>query len=317
MSDGRNLKPFIKWAGGKREELKYINQYIPENIDRYFEPFVGGGAVYLNIKANSYFINDKSSNLISLYNSIRNQDEVFLNKLNDLEEMWVNYRNYENFNNSVNEEISKYRIQKTKRLTNKGLQGYIDDFEESIIKSGIYNYARFMFNSGSSTPAEKSAYYFFTLSYCYGGVNRYNSKGEFNVPYAASYNKINLDYSYLRNPLLLDKLGNTSILNLSFDEFLCSFGDLSGDDFIFLDPPYDSVFKDYEFSSFGEDLQRKLGEMLFGLKCKWMVVIADTPLIREIYSGKAEIIEYDKKYKVNINNANKQRDTTHLIINNY
>lgn len=318
MSDGRNLKPFIKWAGGKREELPVINKYIPENINRYFEPFVGGGAVYFDVKADSYFINDKSSNLISLYGSIKNQDQEFLKTLNDLEWMWNNYAYFSIFfSDDVLQSIASYRKQKLIGLTIKGLQDNIDNYEESIIKGGIYNFARNLFNSKSTSSGKKTACYFFILFYCYGGMNRYNRKGEFNVAYAASYNELSPDYTYLKSSELIGKLNQTHISNSSYDDFLTNYNDLTPSDFIFLDPPYDSEFKNYENSFFGENEQRELGELLFSLKCKWMVVIADTPLIREIYDGRAIIIEYEKIYKTNINNSNKSRKAKHLIIKNY
>lgn len=54
------LSPLIKYPGGKEKELNYIIPALPQNINRYYEPFVGGGAVYFAIDANEYFINDKS-----------------------------------------------------------------------------------------------------------------------------------------------------------------------------------------------------------------------------------------------------------------
>ena len=62
------MQPFIKWPGGKQEELKVIIPNLPKKIERYIEPFVGGGAVYLDIdKTEELIINDKSKELISLF----------------------------------------------------------------------------------------------------------------------------------------------------------------------------------------------------------------------------------------------------------
>ena len=58
--DTRKLSPILKWAGGKEQELKYIIPNLPENFVDYYEPFVGGGAVYTAVQADNYFINDKS-----------------------------------------------------------------------------------------------------------------------------------------------------------------------------------------------------------------------------------------------------------------
>lgn len=313
----RGLKPFVKWAGGKRDELEIINKYLPENINRYFEPFVGGGAVYLDIAANSYHINDKSTALINLYQSIKSFDEDFIYTLSNLKKIWLNWESGGYASVSMRDSIAQYRIEKVKGLTKKGRLAELDSFEESIVKAGIYNFCRSNLNSGKGSVGRRSAYYFFVLNYCYGGMNRYNLKGEFNVPYAASYNGKQLNLDFMSNADLLDKLKATTISNASYEAFIEPYSDLTSDDFMFIDPPYDSVFKDYETSSFGEHEQRQLGELLFSLPCKWMVVISATPLIREIYEGRADIIEYDKKYRTNINNSNTKRDVTHLLIKNY
>lgn len=83
------MQPFIKWPGGKQEEFKVILPNIPSQIDRYIEPFVGGGAVYLNIETSTEFIiNDKSDELIGLYNCIKTQDPIFFNKLRAINHNW-------------------------------------------------------------------------------------------------------------------------------------------------------------------------------------------------------------------------------------
>src|SRR5689334_17821039 len=70
------LSPFLKWAGGKEQELKYILPSIPP-FDSYYEPFLGGGAVFFAIQAKKKIINDKSSELFNLYMMIAQNDEIF------------------------------------------------------------------------------------------------------------------------------------------------------------------------------------------------------------------------------------------------
>ena len=82
------LRPIIKWPGGKEKELKYIIPNLPV-FNRYFEPFVGGGAVFTGIQAEEYFINDLSSELIELYTSIAfimRKDE----KISDIIQEFIN-----------------------------------------------------------------------------------------------------------------------------------------------------------------------------------------------------------------------------------
>ncbi len=82
------MNPIIKWAGGKEKELPYIKENLPEKINRYIEPFVGGGSVYFNLNIEDSIINDKSEELISLYRCIRNEDKEFFAKLKVIYKNW-------------------------------------------------------------------------------------------------------------------------------------------------------------------------------------------------------------------------------------
>lgn len=70
------LSPIVKWPGGKEKELKHIIPNAPR-FERFFEPFVGGGSVFMGITAKEYYINDFSSELIEMYRSIATGDAVF------------------------------------------------------------------------------------------------------------------------------------------------------------------------------------------------------------------------------------------------
>lgn len=83
------MKTFIKWAGGKEKELPIIMKNLPEHYDRYVEPFVGGGAVFLNIDCDKNIINDKSNELILLYKMIKSGNKDFINSLNDINKNWL------------------------------------------------------------------------------------------------------------------------------------------------------------------------------------------------------------------------------------
>lgn len=88
--DTRRLYPILKWAGGKEQELKYILPNLPqEKFNDYYEPFVGGGAVYTAVQADKYFINDKSDELITLYRSFTNSDrQLFFKALDEIIHNW-------------------------------------------------------------------------------------------------------------------------------------------------------------------------------------------------------------------------------------
>ncbi len=84
----KKLTPLLKYPGGKERELKYILPQLPKDCERFFDPFVGGGAVYFAISADEYFINDKSSELIRLYEMVRAGNETFLRTLEAADAAW-------------------------------------------------------------------------------------------------------------------------------------------------------------------------------------------------------------------------------------
>ena len=60
-------KPFLKWAGGKTQLLKNLRELYPSNINKYYEPFIGGGAVFFDLAPNKYLISDSNPELINAY----------------------------------------------------------------------------------------------------------------------------------------------------------------------------------------------------------------------------------------------------------
>ena len=94
-------RPFVKWPGGKSEEVGIIHQYIPNNIENYIEPFLGGGACFLSLDRNEYrsaYLNDFSTELISLYRMIQDRNEIFYNYLLDI---WAYWNSMELFSREV------------------------------------------------------------------------------------------------------------------------------------------------------------------------------------------------------------------------
>lgn len=82
------LAPIIKWPGGKEKELGYIFSNLPD-FERYFEPFVGGGSVFMAMTAKKYFINDFSKELITLYKNIADEDESFFQYAFSIDKCWL------------------------------------------------------------------------------------------------------------------------------------------------------------------------------------------------------------------------------------
>ena len=85
----KRLTPILKWAGGKENELKHILPHIPINMERYIDPFVGGGAVYFAMDSQEMCINDKSVELMNLYRMIKEKNREFFSHLWDIRRDWI------------------------------------------------------------------------------------------------------------------------------------------------------------------------------------------------------------------------------------
>ena len=369
MEKGNNLSPVVKWAGGKEQELKYILPNIPNGFVRFIEPFVGGGAVYFFIKNKDMLINDKSVELISLYNNIKYKNKSFASNLQSLQDAWIRLENVlDNNIEFFNTVYSKYKSNKIdkdklrvniehfikdnktmfKQLLNPELSKHYYIFEKELLrnissklvrmkdleekkgnlpakdiydnfecglKGSFYMFIRALYNK-----YDNSEYFYFIREYCYSSMFRYNSNGEFNVPYGGiSYNRKNFQrkIDYIKSNELQTHFVNTDIYNLDFEEFLDKIK-LTKNDFIFLDPPYDTDFSSYVNNTFDKQDQERLADYLIN-KCpaKFMLVIKNTDFISNLYDKKGlYITSFDKTYMVSFKGRN-NRDCEHLLITNY
>lgn len=189
-----------------------------------------------------------------------------------------------------------------------------DNFE-CALKGSFYMFIRTLYNK-----YDNSEYFYFIREYCYSSMFRYNSNGEFNVPYGGiSYNRKNFQrkIDYIKSKELQSHFVNTDIYNLDFEEFLDKIK-LTKNDFIFLDPPYDTDFSSYVNNTFDKQDQERLANYLIN-KCpaKFMLVIKNTDFISDLYSNKGlYITSFDKTYMVSFKGRN-NRDCEHLLITNY
>lgn len=369
------LKPIVKWAGGKERELVQIHRFLPDEFADYYEPFVGGGSVYMSINAEHLYINDLSSELAGLYRAIATDDVGFYalaqtivsvwRAMNELDEplpflmnLFLGLRSGRVKPATVKTIISGYvdenkglfelpgledfgesglvfRRELKQNLTRKLMRmsvlerqkGTLPDADITLnirtaMLSALYMYLREAYNKSrrKGMDSRTIALFLFIRNYAYSGMFRYNADGDFNVPYGGiGYNDKDLQkkLNYYRKPEVRAHFNSTSIYNLDFEVFLKRHTPRK-DDFMFLDPPYDSDFSTYAENEFTEEDQRRLARYLLNdCLCRWMMIIKSTPLIEELYADKGlHIYSFDKKYQVSFMNRN-NRNTTHLLITNY
>ncbi len=379
------LKPFVKWPGGKSEEINHIQPYCPRKMRKYVEPFLGGGAFFLSLPTHTYeqaYLNDFSKELIGLYTDIKQIDPIFYESLDQIWAFWkTSFSLFENHLNhfSIIYQTKDFQPSKIALKINriirlikadliemkpKFLSPYLNDrnliayFQKAMlkkmitmkrnesklgqlpesdyhvnfecgVKTAIYMIYRDLYNqlnrlylaeqNGQNLPsALHIALFYYLREFCYSSMFRYNRKGDFNVPYGGiTYNHKRFDDKifYTKDQSLQDCLNQAHFYAEDFETFFDQL-DLNEEDFIFLDPPYDSDFSCYANQSFDQSHQIRLANYLIHrCKARFMVVIKYTAFIESLYSGWDHIrIEgFDKDYRVSFKNRN-DRKVQHLMI---
>jgi len=224
-----NAKPFLKWAGGKKQLLMDFNKRMPTHlresgiIERYVEPFVGGGAMFFFLKQH-YMIKDSilldiNKELVMAYQVLKNDHKQLINMLKDIEEDHI-------LKDEENRKMNYYRI---RDIYNSEIHGF--DFE-------YYN----------SQWVERTSYLIFMNKTCFNGLFRQNKKGEFNVPFGRYENPKICDETNIN--LVNKALVDTEIYCADFTN---SEGHIMDGTFVYLDPPYRPLTKTSNFTKYSKD----------------------------------------------------------------
>ncbi len=213
----RIAKPFVKWAGGKTQLIKDINNRISLNTHTYIEPFVGGGAL-----------------LFFLLNNSPNLKKVVINDINtDLVDT------YKTIKNNVDELIS---------LLEKWQEEYYSLLENTEEKKEYYYKKRTLFNRRTSDKTTQSALFIFLNKTCFNGLYRVNRKNEFNVPIGSYKKPLICDTDNLK--AVHFALQKVEILNGDF-ELTLSYAEQ--ETLFYFDPPYKPLSNTSSFNSYAKD----------------------------------------------------------------
>lgn len=290
------LKPVIKWVGGKTQIIDELFKYFPKKINNYYEPFIGGGSVFLKliekleekeIELNGkLYLSDKNEKLINLYNTIKNNPNELLDKLNEIK------LNYNKAKLIIHEKNTKFIVLNEKKNNDKK-KYYIFEKEdvEEIINQGkvvLYYYYRNIYNK-TNDKITLSALFIFLNKTCFRGVYRIGPNG-FNVPYGNNKNVSIFDENYIK---YLSKLFNKYNINFncnSFEEIDIRL--VKEFDFFYFDPPYyplnDKSFVAYQKSGFDEEYNNKLINLcnnLHNKKVKFVHSNSDSEFINKKYKN--------------------------------
>lgn len=238
-------KPFVKWVGGKSQLLEEIRKKYPQKIEKYCEPFVGGGAVLFDIlkkfQPKEVLINDINKELINTYLQVKNHCEELINQLNELQ---TKYK-------KLGQEDRKVLFYE-KRTRYNALKVNGDELEN----------------------LEKATLFIFLNKTCFNGLYRVNSKGLFNVPFNNAKNPLICDAENLR--LCSQVLQNVILKTGDYKE--CeSFIDEKT--FVYIDPPYrpltqTSAFTSYSENQFLDKEQIELAQFIDNIAKKGSTILA-------------------------------------------
>jgi DNA adenine methylase len=252
------VRPFLKWAGGKRQLLPVLRSFYPLEYERYFEPFLGSGAVFFDLhnrgllRHRDSVLIDTNADLIGCYSAIRDHVDVVIRELEGLAREHAR-GGAEFFYEIRDREFNPAR--------------------ERLVKAGrLRDY-----------PPRLAALLIYLNRTGFNGLFRLNSAGKFNVPVGRYVNPQICDAHNLRNvaAVLAERV---SLRHGSFDDVA---GVAGRGDLLYFDPPYAPVsptarFTSYTSSQFGSQEQRRLHQLVLALARAGSFVIVSNSTAKEI-----------------------------------
>ena len=292
-------KPFLKWAGGKGQLLSQLSEHLPERIYNepftYIEPFVGGGAMLFfmlqhfgNIK--KAVINDVNEDLILTYQTIKDNVDTLISKLDRFE------------------------------------KGYLA-IPDQEGRSKLFYEIRERYNQHIGDSVDRVAQLLFLNKTCFNGLYRVNKRGLFNVPFGKYENPTICNAEVLR---VDSQILQSAQIEICQGDYTQTLQHIDGLTFVYLDPPYrpldaTSSFTAYSKGDFNDDDQRALAEFCHQLterECLWMESNADCSaknpedrFFEDLYA----VYQIKRVYASRFINANpeKRGKLTELLIKNY
>lgn len=266
----RGLRPFLKWVGGKRQLLPVLRRFYPAEFGRYFEPFVGSGAVFFDLlghgrlEGHGVVLSDDNADLVGCYLRVADAlDQV---------------------------------IAELERLAG----GHAADGREHYlrVRDQRFNPARAAWRDDGADvdryPGELAAMLIYLNRTGYNGLFRLNSSGEFNVPPGRYDNPTIVDRPLLTHASRVLGAAQVTIRKASFDRVL---EDARAGDFVYFDPPYAPLsatanFRGYTGRSFTEADQQRLQQVMIELARRQVQVIlsnSTAPDITALYDRHPEV----------------------------
>ena len=272
-------KPFVKWAGGKRQILDKLKKYVPDEYNTYYEPFIGGGALLFELSPKSAVINDSNAELMNVYQVLCNEEKF--------KKMCKALNSHE---------------------TNHNADYYYEVRNKDRNKNTFYKLSDY-------TRAARTIY---LNKACFNGLFRVNSKGEFNVPFGKKEKVNTYEGNNLITVSNYLTMNNIKILNVDFEKAVetAQKGDFVYFDPPYDSDT--NIFNSYTEEGFGKDEQRRLAGVFKELDKKGVYVMLsnhNTALIKELYKD-YNIYVIEAKRNIN-SNGEKRGKVEEVIVTNF
>ncbi len=213
------------YVGDKYKLIKEIKTYFPNNISKFIEPFAGGGSVFMNIDAESYYLNDIDKYVFSLHNFLIGQAENPNHFFREIENIIMKYGLSRSYYEDIVPDELKSKWKKT----------YYAQFNKDN-----FNLLKQDFNKSDRT---NMLHFYVLLIYGFNRMIRFNSLGEYNLPVGnVDFNKNVINA--LNNYFEIIHQKKINWFNFDYQLFVKSI-DLSENDFIYFDPPYLITVSEY------------------------------------------------------------------------
>ena len=295
-----NRSPFF-YVGDKFKLLSQLKENFPKDIDRFVEPFCGGGSVILNTQAKKYLLNDIDSNMVTLHKFLianSANENVFWSSVQTLINQYALSATF--FGNDIPQELRK-EFPKT----------YFAKYNKDS-----YSHLRSDFNADK----DNAMLLYLLLIYGFNHMIRFNNKGDFNLPVG------NVDFNNnvaiaLKGYFEFVRNKDICFSNMDFEDFLNSI-ELTDKDFVYLDPPYLITFSEYN-KLWDEDSEMRLIKVLDELNArKIRFAVSNVLWHRKKYNGtfnywaqKYNIVRIKSNY-ISFND-NTEKDTYEVLVKNY
>lgn len=274
-------RPFVKWAGGKRQLVEELRRNRPAGYKRYIEPFIGGGALFFALKPEHAYISDINEELINIYKVVRD----------DVDKLIVELKKHEQQYKGGNPQEYFYTVRNADR------------------EAGYARWSR----------ARKAARLIFLNKTCFNGLFRMNSRRQFNTPFGFYVNPAIVDEANLL--ACSRALATAEIAAAGFDQVVevARKGDLVYFDPPYVPLTATANFTSYNGAGFDMEMQRQLRDVCDQLDekgVKWMLSNSHTEFVLDLYQERYNVRRVEASRTINCK-ANKRGKVAEVIVTNY